>query len=68
MKASYKMRKAIEKIERQYGNLDKHYGVEVDIRVRTGRGFYDYCELSSPLLYGGTRFIVVAHDGTVTRF
>lgn len=63
MKASYKMRKTIEMIERKYGKLDKEYFVETIESNRVGRGFWDGCRLTSPLKSVHIN-IIVAHDGT----
>lgn len=63
LKVSYKMRKAIEKLEKKYGKLNKRFFVERDERERVGRGFYDGCELTDDIIQ--SRNIGVSHDGTI---
>lgn len=63
MKASYKMRKTIEMMERKYGELEKEYFVEPIESNRVGRGFWDGCRLTSPVKSVYIN-IIVAHDGT----
>lgn len=65
MKASKKMQRTIERIEKKYGELNKMYGVEHSESVRVGRGFYDYCDLTCNILKN--LHIVVAHDGSWYR-
>ena len=64
LKASYKMRKAIEKLEKKYGKLNKRFFVEMDERVRVGHGFYDGCHLTDDIIQ--SRNIFVAHDGRIS--
>lgn len=64
MKASYKMRKRIEFIEKKYGEMKKSYFVETDQSVRAGRGFYDGCQMIEPITKRG---FIVAHDGSYYR-
>lgn len=64
MKASYKMRKRIEWIERKFGEMDKEYFVEKNESVRVGRGFYDGCQMTDKIT---RRAYIVAHDGTYCR-
>lgn len=63
LKASSKMRKSVEKMERKFGKLQKNYGVEPIESNRVGRGFYDYCQLTSDILKSFN--VTVAHDGTI---
>jgi len=62
LRASYKMRKAIERVEKKSGGMDKHFFVERDECNRVGRGFYDGCILSDRLLQ---RSIIVNHEGEI---
>lgn len=66
MKASVKMQKTIEKMEKKYGKLNKDYFVEQIESNRVGRGFYDGCELTSDIIKSLS--IVVAHDGTYYKY
>lgn len=61
LKASYKMRMAISRLEKKFGKLQKTYGVEVHPSNRVGKGFYDYCELRSDIFRG--LGYLVNHDG-----
>lgn len=63
LKVSSKMRKAIEKLEKKYGRLNKRFFVEMDERVRVGRGYYDGSQLTDDIIQ--SRNIFVAHDGTI---
>ena len=65
MKASYKMRKAVERLEKQFGELEKQFGVELHQDNRRGAGFYDFVELSFPGWFRGKPVAIVAHDGTI---
>ena len=65
LKVSSKMRKAIEKLEKKYGKLNKRFLVEMDERVRVGHGFYDGCQLTDDIIQN--RNIIVAHDGTINE-
>lgn len=65
LKVSSKMRKAIEKLEKKYGKLNKRFFVEMDERERVGHGFYDGCQLTDDIIQ--SRNIVVAHDGTINE-
>lgn len=62
MKSSYKMRKAIERIEKKYGKMNKDYFIETIESNRVGRGFYDGCVLHCPILQ---KTIIVNHFGEV---
>lgn len=64
LKISRKMKKAIEKIEKKYGKLNKRFFIERDERVRSGNGFYDGCQLTDDIIK--SRNIVIAHDGTIS--
>ena len=64
LKISSKMKKAIEKLEKKYGKLNKRYFIERDERVRVGNGIYDGCQLTDDIIK--SRNIVVAHDGTIS--
>lgn len=64
LKVSYKMRKAIEKLERKFGKLNKRFFVERNECVRVGRGFYDGCRLTFTFIK--SLDFVVAHDGTIS--
>ena len=64
LKISSKMKKSIEKLEKQYGKLNKRFFIERDERVRDGKGFYDGCQLTDDIIK--RRNIVVAHDGTIS--
>lgn len=64
LKISSKMKKSIEKLEKQYGKLNKRFFIERDERVRVGNGFYDGCQLTDDIIK--SRNIVVAHDGTIS--
>lgn len=58
------MRKAIERYEKKVGcTMQKDYFVEADARVRTGRGFWDGCQLSSPIVPSLNR--IVNHNGEI---
>lgn len=63
MKASYKMRQTIQRMERKYGELEKEYFVEPIESNRVGRGFWDGCRLTSNVKSVYIN-IIVAHDGT----
>lgn len=63
MKASYKMRKAIERYEKKVGKMDKEFFVETTPEVRVGHGFYDGCQLSSKLFPSLNK--IVSHDGQI---
>ena len=65
MKVSSKMRKAIEKLEKKYGKLNKRFFVETDERVSAGHGFYDGCQLTDDIIQ--SRNFIVAHDGTINE-
>ena len=64
LKASYKMGKAIKKLEKKYGKLNKRFFIEKDEEGRVSHGFYDGCQLTDDIIQG--RNIVVAHDGTIS--
>lgn len=64
LKVSTKMRKAIEKLERKFGKLNKRFFVERNEGVRVGRGFYDGCRLTFTFIK--SLDFVVAHDGTIS--
>lgn len=64
LKISRKMKKAIEKIEKKYGKLNKRFFIERDKRVISGNGFYDGCQLTDDIIK--SRNIVIAHDGTIS--
>ena len=64
LKISIKMKKSIEKLEKQYGKLNKRFFIERDERVRVGKGFYDGCQLTDDIIK--SRNIVVSHDGTIS--
>lgn len=64
LKVSAKMRKAIEKLERKHGSLNKRFFVERNECVRVGRGFYDGCRLTDPIIK--SLDFVVSHDGTIS--
>lgn len=64
LKVSSKMRKAIEKLERKFGKLNKRFFVERNEGVRVGRGFYDGCRLTFTFIK--SLDFVVAHDGTIS--
>jgi len=49
LKVSVKMAKAIEKLERKYGSLDKTFGSET---IPYKEGYYCYCTLRSSVLKG----------------
>lgn len=67
MKASYKMRKAIERLEKRHGiTFKKEYFVESTPENRAGRGFWDGCVLSWPVESLGTAYMV-NHDGEVWK-
>ena len=63
LKASYKMRKAIERVEKKYGEMKKTFFVEIYESVRVGRGFYDGCELHCPILQ---KTVIVNHFGEIS--
>lgn len=63
MKASYKMRKAIEAYEKKVGEMQKTFFVESDPRNRVGRGFYDGCQLYSEIDPRLNR--IINHDGEI---
>lgn len=64
LKVSYKMRKSIEILERNYRKLNKRFFVERNKDVRVGRGFYDGCQITCPIIQ--SLEFVVAHDGTIS--
>lgn len=64
LKVSSKMRKAIEKLERKFGKLNKRFLVERNEGERVGRGFYDGCKLTCSIIQNLD--FVVAHDGTIS--
>lgn len=64
LKASYKMKNAIKKLEKKYGAMNKRFFVERDESVRVGNGFYDGCQLTDDIIQ--SRNIMVAHDGTIS--
>lgn len=69
MKASYKMRKAIERLEKKYGKGIKHFfndSVYLDESVKS-RGFYDICHFeafTSRVLF----YFLITHSGRVYRY
>jgi hypothetical protein len=63
MKASYKMRKAIEAYEKKVGKMDKNFFVESIPENRVGRGFFDGCQLTSDIAPSLNR--IVSHDGQI---
>ena len=64
MKASYKMRKAIERYEKKVGGkMDKTYFVESIPCNRVGKEFYDGCQLSSKVCPSLNK--IVSHDGEI---
>ena len=63
LKASYKMRKAIERVEKKYGEMKKSFFVEIYESVRVGRGFYDGCELHCSILQ---KTVIVNHFGEIS--
>ena len=65
LKISSKMKKAIVKLEKKYGKMNKRFFVEKDERVRVGHGFYDGCQLTDDIIK--SRNIIVAHDGTINE-
>ena len=62
LKPSKKMEATIEKLEKEYGKLNRDYFVEPIEANRVGRGFYDGCTLTCDIIKSLN--IVVAHDGT----
>lgn len=58
------MKKAIEKLEKKYGAMNKRFFVERNESVRVGNGFYDGCQLTDDIIQ--IRNIIVAHDGTIS--
>lgn len=62
LKVSAKMQKAIEKVEKKYGEMEKRFFVEAIPSNRVGRGFYDGCELHCPIL---GRTVIVNHNGEI---
>lgn len=64
LKVSAKMRKAIAKLERKFGKLNKRFFVERNKGERVGRGFYDGCKLTCSIIQ--SLEFVVAHDGTIS--
>ena len=64
MKASYKMRKAIEAYEKKVGPMEKHFFVESIPENRVGRGFYDGCQLTSDIMPSLNR--IVNHEGEIS--
>lgn len=64
LKVSSKMRKAIAKLERKFGKLNKRFFVERNKGERVGRGFYDGCRLTFTFIK--SLVFVVAHDGTIS--
>ena len=63
-KVSSKMRKSIEKLEMEYGTLQKKFGSE-EPHNEYNPAFYCYCDLSSRILKGFTR--TVLHNGEIHR-
>ena len=64
LKISSKMKKSIEKLEKQHGKLNKRFLIEREERVRVGKGLYDGCKIKDDIIK--SRNIVVAHDGTIS--
>lgn len=64
LKVSAKMRKAIAKLERKFGKLNKRFFVERNKGERVDRGFYDGCKLTCSIIQ--SLEFVVAHDGTIS--
>ena len=64
LKISSKMKKSIEKLEKQYGKLNKRFFIERDERVRVGNGFLDGCQFTDDILK--RRNFFVAHNGTIS--
>lgn len=62
LKASKKMERTIEQLEKRFGKLNRDYFVEKRDCNRNNRGFYDGCTLTCSILKG--LHIVVAHDGS----
>ena len=65
MKQSKIMQATIERLEKEFGKLNKTYFIEVLECNRVGRGFYDGCDLTCDILKN--LHLVVAHDGTWYR-
>ena len=63
MKASSKMRKAIARIEKKYGEMEKDFGVEFYPQNRRGNGFYDYVILTCPILKSLN--FTINHEGEI---
>lgn len=63
MKASYKMRKAIERYEKKAGAMRKYFFVESIPENRVGRGFYDGCQLYCDVCPSLNR--IVNHKGEI---
>lgn len=64
LKASYKMRKAIERYEKKVGvTMHKEFFVEHMPENRVGHGFYDGCQLSCDHVPALNR--IVNHDGEI---
>ena len=62
MKAAYKMKQTIKRLEKKYGKLNKEFDIEVFKINRRGGSFYDYCILTCSVLK--SLHITVAHDGS----
>lgn len=62
MKASYKMKQTIARLEKKWGELEKEFNIEYYEINRRGGGFYDYCILTCSILK--SLHITVAHDGS----
>ena len=64
LKISSKMKKAIVKLEKKYGKMNKRFFVD-EMNKKVGHGFYDGCQLTDDIIK--SRNIIVAHDGTVNE-
>jgi hypothetical protein len=63
LKVSYKMRKAIERLVKKYGELHTSYRIEDIAENRHNVNYYDYCDITMDFVFLKCR---VAYDGTVT--
>jgi hypothetical protein len=63
LKVPYKMRKAIERLVKKYGELHTSYHIETIAENRHNVNYYDYCDITMDYISLKYR---VAYDGTVT--
>lgn len=64
LRISAKMQKAIDKLEKKYGAMNKRFFIERIESNRVGGGYFDGCQLTDDIIQ--SRNIMVAYDGTIS--